>query len=153
MKYLDFIINMKNMKMKIAIFVKNVNVIAVKKTFIFIFFIRSYNFHFQRKEKRNYNKIKINFPFEYLDLNPYSYNRVNKIYDLIGTINRDNNNGHYNWFCKNDINKKCYLFNDLTCFQIEDLSKESKYEDVYMLIYKNRNNKEYVYEEDKNINN
>ena len=56
-------------------------------------------------------------------------------------------------FVKMIFNKKCYLFNDLTCFQIEDLSKESKYEDVYMLIYKNRNNKEYVYEEDKNINN
>ena len=76
------------------------NVIAVKKTFLYSL-PEVIIFHFQRKEKRNYNKIKINFPFEYLDLNPYSYNRVNKIYDLIGIINRDNNNGYYNCFCKN----------------------------------------------------
>ncbi len=44
------------------------------------------------------------------------------------------------------------MFNDLTCFQIEDFSKKIKYEEVYILIYKNKNFKEYVYEKDKNIN-
>ena len=52
-------------------------------------------------------------------------------------------------FCKNYINKKCHLFNDLTCFQIEDLSKEINYEEVYILIYKNIKFKEYVCEEEQ----
>ena len=55
MKYLDFIINMENMKMKIANFVKNVNVIAVKKTFLYSL-PEVIIFHFQRKEKGIYNK-------------------------------------------------------------------------------------------------
>ena len=76
---------MKNMKMKIVFFVKNV--IAVKKTFLHSL-TRNYNFSFSKKKKGIYNKIRINFHFEYLDLNPYSYNRVNKIYDLIWIINR-----------------------------------------------------------------
>ena len=141
---------MKNMIMKIFFFVKNV--IAVKKYF-YILYQEIIIFHFQRKEKGIYNQIKINFPFEDLDLNPYSYNRGNKIYDLIGIINfiGYDNNGHYNCFCKNDITKKWYLFNDSACFPIEDISKEIKYEEVYMLIYKNRNFKEYVYEEEKEI--
>ena len=128
------------------------NVIAVKKTILYSL-PEVIIFHFQRKEKRIYNKIKINFPFEDLDLNPYSYNRGNKIYDLIGIINfiGYDNNGHYNCFCKNDITKKWYLFNDSACFPIEDISKEIKYEEVYMLIYKNRNFKEYVYEEEQEI--
>jgi uncharacterized UBP type Zn finger protein len=128
------------------------NVIAVKKTFLYSL-PEVIIFHFQRKEKGIYNKIKINFPFEDLDLNPFSYKSVNKRYDLIGIINLkgDNNNGHYNCFCKNEITQKWYLFNDSACFPIEDISKEIKYEEVYMLIYKNRNFKEYVYEEEQEI--
>ena len=52
-------------------------------------------------------------------------------------------------FVKMIFNKKCYLFNDLTCFQIEDLSKEINYEEVYILIYKNIKFKEYVCEEEQ----
>ena len=121
------------------------NVIAVKKTFLYSL-PEVIIFHFKRKENGNYNKIKINFPFEDLDLNPFSYKSVNKRYDLIGIINLkgDNNNGHYNCFCKNDITQKWYLFNDSACFPIEDLSKEIKFEEVCLLVYKNRNFKELI---------
>ena len=80
------------------------NVIAVKKIHFYILYQEVIIFHFQRKEKGIYSKIKINFPFEDLVLNPYSYNRVNKNYDLIWIINKDNYNEYYNCFCKNYIN-------------------------------------------------
>ena len=62
------------------------------------------------------------------------------------------NKGHYNCFCKNDITKEWYLFNDVCCFPIEDISKEINHENVYALIYKNRNFKEYIYQEENEFN-
>ena len=99
--------------------------------------------HFQRKVNSIYNTIKIKFPFDDLNLNGYCYekNSKNKIYDLIGVINFKGNhiNGHYNAFCKNYIQKQWFLFNDSACYFIDDLKNEIKYDEVYTIIYKNRN--------------
>ena len=50
-------------------------------------------------------------------------------------------------FVKMILIKNGYFLNDLTCFRIEELSKEIKFEEVYMIIYKNI--KEYIYQEEK----
>ena len=68
-------------------------------------------------------------------------NSKNKKYDLIGVINFKGNhiNGHYNAYCKNYIQKQWFLFNDSACYFIDDLKNEIKYDEVYTIIYKNRN--------------
>ncbi len=130
------------------------NVTAEKQTYLYSL-PEVIIFHLQRKVNGIYNKVKITFPFENLNLGLFQYiNDETKTYDLIGIINfiGDMNQGHYNCFCKNDITKKWYLFNDLSCFPIEDISKEINYENVYALIYKNRNFKEYIYQEENEFN-
>ena len=98
--------------------------------------------HFQRKVNSIYNPIKINFPIEDLNLNAYCYesNSKKRIYDLVGIINFNGNDksGHYNAFCKNDIQKKWFLFNDSVCYFVDNIKKEIKYNEVYALVYKNR---------------
>ena len=98
--------------------------------------------HFQRKVNSIYNKIKITFPIEDLKMNGYCYdnNSKTKIYDLIGIINFTGTNitGHYNVFCKNDIQKKWFLFQDSICYFVENIKDEIKYDEVYALVYKNR---------------
>ena len=132
----------------------NKNVTAVKQTYLYSL-PEVIIFHLQRKVNGIYNKVKISFPFENLNLSPFQYiNDETKTYDLIGIINfiGDMNKGHYNCFCKNDITKEWYLFNDVCCFPIEDISKEINHENVYALIYKNRNFKEYIYQEENEFN-
>ena len=100
-------------------------------------------FHLQKKHDYNLYKISIEFPInEYLDLSKYNKggSQDNK-YELISVINFTGNQaiGHYNIYCKHDIDKKWYLFNDSICYIVEDLKKEIKFEDVYAVIYKKVN--------------
>ena len=74
-----------------------------------------------------------------------------KKYDLIGIINftGNNNTGHYNAFCKNDIQKKWFLFQDSICYFVENIKDEIKYDEVYALVYKNRYFQKVEFKEDK----
>ena len=105
-------------------------------------------FHFQRKVLGKYNDIKITFPINNdLDLSKFSEDEKtkNKKYELIGIINYEGNNltGHYNSFCKNPIKHKWYKFNDTACFIVDDIEKEINYQQVYAVVYKNKEFKEY----------
>jgi len=75
-----------------------------------------------------------------LDAYCYESNSKKRIYDLVGIINFNGNDksGHYNAFCKNDIQKKWFLFNDSVCYFVDNIKKEIKYNEVYALVYKNR---------------
>jgi ubiquitin C-terminal hydrolase len=109
--------------------------------------------HFQRKVNSIYNPIKIKFPIEGLNMSGYCYdnNSKKKLYDLVGIINFSGNSytGHYNAFCKNDIHKKWFSFNDSMCSFIDNIEDEIKYDEVYILVYKNRYFQKVEFKEDK----
>ena len=100
-------------------------------------------FHFQRKNNEKYNNIKITFPFDNLNLRQFCVNENSKekLFELIGIIiyNEKKNSNNYSVFCKNPILKKWFLFCDTECYPIENIEQEIIYEEIYAVIYQNKN--------------
>ena len=111
-----------------------------KKKFMFCILPNVIIFYFKRREFEIYNQIKIKFPINnILDLSNYVIDKNSKLkkYELIGIINYYYLTNHYNCFCKNPLQNKWYLFDDIDCCPINDIEKEIIYENVCCLIYKN----------------
>ena len=100
-------------------------------------------FYFQRKTNEKYNNIKITFPFDNLNLRQFCVNENSKekLFELISIIiyKEENKPNNYSVYCKNPILKKWFLFCDTECYPINNIEEEIKYEEIYAVIYQNKN--------------
>jgi ubiquitin carboxyl-terminal hydrolase 8 len=86
---------------------------------------------------------KVDFPLENLEMRPYLcelHNNVSTKYDLCCTSNHSSktcNVGHYIAYCKNDINKFWYKYDDTDVHYVPeaDLKEKIVTEDAYILFY------------------
>ena len=100
-------------------------------------------FYFQRKTNEKYNNIKITFPFDNLNLREFCVNENSKekLYELFGIIiyKEEKKSNKYSIYCKNPILKKWFLFCDTECYPIKNIEEEIKNEEIYAIIYQNKN--------------